>query len=60
MKGFYSCTGQKRQASENASSHINKRRELTTTDMKKAKVLNRFFASVFTDRLPRSLTFLNH
>lgn len=38
---------------------INEKRELASTDMEKDEVLNKFFASVFTDRLLTSLVFLN-
>ena len=45
-KGFLRYTGQKRQAKESVPSMINKKRELTSSDMEKAEVLNESFASV--------------
>jgi len=45
-KGFFRYTGQKRQAKESVPSLINKKRELTSSDMEKAEVLNESFASV--------------
>ena len=38
-KGFYRYSGQKRQPMETATPLINKKEEMTTTDMEKAEVL---------------------
>lgn len=46
-KGFYSYTGQKRQATESKPPLANEKGELATTDTEKDEVLNEFFASVF-------------
>ena len=47
-KGFYRYVGQKRQAKESIPSLAIGKGEVATTDMKKAEVLNEFFASFFT------------
>lgn len=46
-KGFYRYIGQKGKAKESITSLINEKKDVVTTDTKKAKVLNEFFASVW-------------
>ena len=48
-KGFYRYTGQKRHAKEAVPPLINEKGELSSTDVVKAEVFNKFYASVFTD-----------
>ncbi|KFO75083.1 hypothetical protein N303_07579, partial [Cuculus canorus] len=48
-KGFYSYVNQKRKVKENISSLMVENGDLISTDEEKAEVLNKFFASVFTD-----------
>ena len=48
MKAFYRYIGQKRQAKTNIPPLVTVKRELSSTDTKKAEVLNELFASVFT------------
>lgn len=47
-KGFYKYISHKRKTRENASPLQKKTGDLVTWDNEKAKVLNAFFASVFT------------
>ncbi|KFZ53074.1 hypothetical protein N321_03743, partial [Antrostomus carolinensis] len=47
-KGFFRYMGQKRQGKESAHPLINEKEELASAGLKKAEVLNKFFASVFT------------
>ena len=46
-KGFFIYIGQKRQAKESVPPLINEKGELTSSDMEKAEVFNKFFALVF-------------
>lgn len=51
-KEFYRYAGQKGQAKEAVPPPINEKGELSSTNMVKAEVLYKFFASVFTDSQP--------
>lgn len=47
-KGFFSYFSQKRKTKENVPLLINKTEYLVMTDVEKAEVFNKFFASIFT------------
>ena len=47
-KGFYRYIGRRRQAKESVPPLINETGKLASSDMEKAEVLNKCFASVFT------------
>lgn len=47
--GFHKYIGQKRKTKDSVPSLINDQRELATTDMENAQILNQFFASDFTE-----------
>ena len=47
-KGFFRYVGRRRQTKESVPSLINEDRELASSKMEKAEVLNKCFASVFT------------
>jgi len=49
-KGFFRCISRRRQIKESVPPLINEDGELASSGMKKAEVLNRCFASVFTGR----------
>ena len=46
-KSFFRYIGQKRQAKEIIPPLINEKEELASSEMEKAEILNKFFASVF-------------
>ena len=49
-KGFYKYINSKRETRENMGLLLNRAREQVTNHTEEAKVLNAFFASVFTDK----------
>ena len=49
-KGFFRCISRRRQIKESVPPLINEDRELASSDMEKAEVLTKCFASVFTGR----------
>lgn len=50
-KAFYNNIGLKSKTRENAEPLLNEAGEMMKMDMEKAKVLDNFFISVFTDRI---------